>query len=75
MIEIAILGYGIVGSGVAEVCRMNRDMIRKRAGKEIHIKRILDIRDFSDNPYADRFTCNPDEIFDDPDISVVVETS
>lgn len=74
MIEIAILGYGIVGSGVAEVCRMNREMICKRAGKEIHIKRILDIRDFSGNPYADRFTSNPDEIFDDPDISVVVET-
>ena len=74
MIEIAILGYGVVGSGVAEVCRMNRDMICKRAGKGIHVKKILDIREFPDDPFADRFTSNPDEIFADPAISVVVET-
>lgn len=74
MIEIAILGFGVVGSGVAEVCRMNKGMIQDRAGKEIHIKKILDIRDFGDSPYADRITKNADEIFNDPAISVVVET-
>ena len=74
MIEIAILGFGVVGSGVAEVCRMNKGMIQERAGEEIHIKKILDIRDFSGSPYADRITGNADEIFNDPAISVVVET-
>ncbi|MEA4890238.1 MAG: homoserine dehydrogenase [Clostridiaceae bacterium] len=74
MIEIAILGYGVVGSGVAEVCRMNQDMIRKRAGEQIHIKKILDIRDFPGDPYADRITHDQDDIFLDPQISVVVET-
>ncbi|HBP38120.1 MAG TPA: homoserine dehydrogenase [Clostridiales bacterium] len=73
MIQIAILGYGVVGSGVAEVCRMNRDIIRQRAGEDIQIKKILDIRDFPEDPYADRFTHDPADIFLDPDISVVVE--
>lgn len=74
MIEIAILGYGVVGSGVAEVCRMNQDMIRKRVGAQIHIKKILDIRDFDGDPYAGQITHDPDAIFLDPQISVVVET-
>lgn len=74
MIEIAILGYGIVGSGVAEVCRMNQDIIRKRAGNGIHIKKILDIRDFTGDPFASRITSDSSEIFSDPEISVVVET-
>jgi homoserine dehydrogenase len=74
MIEIAIMGYGVVGSGVAEVCCMNQDIIQKRAGKGIHIKKILDIRDFTGDPYADRITQDPAEIFTDPQISVVVET-
>ena len=74
MIEIAILGYGVVGSGVAEVCQMNQDIIRQRAGKVVHIKRILDIRDFPGDPFADRITHDPADIIDDPSISVVVET-
>ena len=74
MIEIAILGYGIVGSGVAEVCRMNRETIRSRAGKSINIKKILDIREFTGDPFEDRITHDAGEIFNDPDIQVVVET-
>lgn len=74
MINIAILGYGVVGSGVAEVCRMNNESIRRRAGKAIHIKKILDLREFPDDPFADRITHDADDIILDPDISVVVET-
>ncbi|MDW7656569.1 MAG: homoserine dehydrogenase [Bacillota bacterium] len=74
MINIAILGYGVVGSGVAKVCDMNRDTIRERAGMEISIKKILDVREFADDPYADRITHDPEDIFSDPDISIVVET-
>ena len=74
MIDIAILGYGVVGAGVAEVCRMNQTMIQKRVGEPVNIKRILDIRDFPGDPFADRITHDPDDIFLDPDISVVVET-
>lgn len=74
MISIAILGYGVVGSGVAEVCRMNSAVIRERVGRSIDIRYILDIRDFPDDPLADRFTKDPDLVLNDPDISVVVET-
>lgn len=74
MIDIAILGYGVVGSGVAEVCRINQDEIRKRCGRGVNIKKILDIREFAGDIYADRITSDPGQIFSDPDISVVVET-
>lgn len=74
MINIAILGYGVVGSGVAEVCRKNNDSIRRRAGNGINIKKILDLREFPEDPYADRVTHNADDIINDPEISVVVET-
>ncbi len=74
MISIAILGYGTVGSGVAEVCRMNSDVIRQRVGRSIDIRYILDIRDFPDDPFADRITRDADQIINDPDVSVVVET-
>ena len=74
MIEIAILGYGVVGSGVAEICRMNRSVIQNRIGRYIHVKRILDIRDFPDDPFADRMTKDADLIFSDSAIQVVVET-
>ncbi|HAL74182.1 MAG TPA: homoserine dehydrogenase, partial [Clostridiales bacterium] len=74
MIEIAILGYGVVGSGVAEFCEINRETIKRRAGAEINVKKILDIRSFPGDPFADRITADPDEIFNDPSITVVVET-
>ncbi len=74
MIEIAILGYGVVGSGVVEICRMNRSVIQNRIGRYIHVKRILDIRDFPDDPFADRMTKDADLIFSDSAIQVVVET-
>ncbi|MDD2533707.1 MAG: homoserine dehydrogenase [Eubacteriales bacterium] len=74
MIKIAILGYGIVGSGVAEVIRMNQDALKKQTKTGIDIKKILDLREFPEDPFADRLTKNADEIMDDPEISVVVET-
>lgn len=74
MINLAILGYGVVGSGVAEVCRMNQNIIQQRTRQELRVSRILDIRSFPDDPFADLITDDPDLIFNDPAISVVVET-
>jgi homoserine dehydrogenase len=74
MINIAILGYGVVGSGVAEVIRMNRQSIAEKLGQEIFIKKILEIREFPNDPLHKRFTKNPDDVFLDPDIDVIVET-
>ena len=74
MINIAIMGFGIVGSGVAEVMMKNAANIAKKAGEDLQIKRILDLRVFSENPLADRFTTSFEDIENDPDISIVVET-
>ena len=46
MINVAVLGYGTVGSGVVEVIETNKEVIDKRAGEELHVKYILDLRDF-----------------------------
>ena len=50
MINIAVLGYGTVGSGVVEVINTNHESINKRAGDEINIKYVLDLRDFPGDP-------------------------
>ena len=74
MVNIAVLGYGVVGSGVAEVVKKNNTSIAARAGKTIYIKKILDIRDFPESPDRDVLTKNADEVFDDPEISIIAET-
>ena len=50
MINIAVLGYGTVGSGVVEVINTNHEIINKRAVDEINVKYILDLRDFPGDP-------------------------
>ena len=74
MINIAILGYGVVGSGVVEIVQNNSLGIKTRAGKSIKVKKILDIRDFPNDPNAHLFTKKPEEIFFDSSINVVIET-
>ena len=74
MISIAILGHGVVGSGVAEVLMHNEKGITAKAGEQIRVTRILDLRSFPDLPYADLFTTNFDDILNDEDIRIVVET-
>ena len=73
MAKIAVLGHGVVGSGVAELLEMNHSSISDKAGEVIEIKKILDLRDFNDLPYSQKFTKNFDDILNDPEISVVVE--
>ena len=51
MINIAVLGYGTVGSGVVKVIDINGDMIARNAGQEVNVKYILDLRDFSGDPF------------------------
>lgn len=73
MIKIALLGYGTIGSGVAEVLKTNRDSITKRAGREIEIKYVLDLRDFPGDPNEDKIVHDYEVIANDPEIRVVVE--
>ena len=72
-INVAIMGFGTVGSGVAETLDINKDLITKRVGEEINLKYILDIRDFPESRFADLVTHNADEVFDS-DILIAVET-
>ena len=46
MVKVAVLGYGTVGSGVVEVLERNKEAITKKAGQEISVKYVLDLRDF-----------------------------
>lgn len=73
MIDIAIMGHGVVGSGVAEVLIKNADLIEKRAKNGVNIKYILDLRDFPGLSYSDKFTKDFNVILNDTDVSVVAE--
>lgn len=74
MANIAILGFGTVGSGVLEICRRNAAAIARRAGEPVEVKYILDVRDFSASPDAALFTDSLDTILADASVRVVVET-
>ena len=54
MIKIAVMGYGTIGSGVVEVLATNKDSIAKRAGDEIEVKYVLDLREFPGDPIEDK---------------------
>ena len=73
MIQIAILGFGVVGSGTAEVLTENKELIAKRCKDEINVKYILDLRDFPDSPFADRVVHDFGIIVNDPEIAIVAE--
>ena len=74
MKKIAIIGFGVVGSGVYEIIRKNKDVLAKKSGEEIDVKRILDIRDFSDHKESHLFTKDFNDLLNDGEIQIVVET-
>lgn len=74
MINVSVLGYGTVGSGVVEILKENADLITKRAGEEIRVKSVLDLRDFPGDPVQNMIVHDFEEIKNDPDVQIVVET-
>ncbi len=74
MTNIAILGFGVVGSGTAEVLSRCQTRNNHRANQEINLKYIVDLRDFPDSPYHDKFIKDFSIIENDPDLHIVVET-
>ncbi len=74
MVYAAILGYGTVGSGVAAVLEQNEKMITKKAGEEISVKYILDLRDFPGDPNEAKVVHDFAVILEDPSVSVICET-
>ncbi len=73
MTEIALLGFGVVGGGVARVLTENSEIIANRAKEKIEIKYILDLRDFPDSPFGDRIVHDYGVILNDPSIKIVAE--
>lgn len=73
MINIAVLGYGTVGSGVVEVINRNRESISKRAGKKINIKYVLDLREFPGDPVMDVLVHNFETILNDDEVKIIAE--
>ena len=73
MIQIAVMGYGTIGSGVVEVIETNQDVIAKRTGEGVEVKYVLDLRDFPESPYASLIVHDFDVILNDPEVSIVAE--
>lgn len=74
MSKVAVMGYGTVGSGVVEVISTNQASIAKRAGEDVMVKYVLDLRDFPGSPVEDILVKDVNVIINDPEIDVVVET-
>ncbi len=74
MVNVAVLGYGTVGSGVVEVIEKNKDMVNKKSGQELNVKYILDLRDFPGDPYEDKVVHDFDTIVNDEDVQIICET-
>lgn len=72
--KIAVMGCGTVGSGVVDIFDSKPCLVKNSTGKNIEVKYILDIRDFSGSPYESRIVKDIDVIADDPEIEAVVET-
>lgn len=73
MIDVAIMGHGVVGSGVAEILLSHFDSIAQKAKNEINIKYILDLRDFNDLSYSDKFVKDFSIISNDDSVKIVAE--
>ena len=73
MVNIAVMGYGTVGSGVVEVLNLNHSVITQRAGDAINVKYVLDLRDFPGDPIQEKIIHDFETIVNDPEIRIVVE--
>ncbi len=74
MINVAVLGYGTIGSGVVEVLQKNNSAISKHVNDDIRVKYVLDIREFKDDPVCSVLVHDADEIISDKTVDIVVET-
>lgn len=74
MIKAAIMGFGTIGSGVAEVLDINKKSIAARVGDEVELKYVLDLRDFEGDPIQEKIVHDYKVIAEDPEVAIVVET-
>lgn len=73
MINVAVLGYGTVGSGIVEVINTNKEVIRERVGKEIKVSYVLDLREFLGDPVSDILVHDYEIIINDPKVVIIAE--
>ncbi|MBO5755629.1 MAG: homoserine dehydrogenase [Clostridia bacterium] len=71
--KVAILGFGVVGSGTARMLTENAPILAARSGEKIEIKYIVDVREFPDSPFASLITKDFSQVENDPEVSVVIE--
>ena len=74
MIQVAVMGYGTVGSGVVQVIKDNNSVINGRLNEGIDVKYILDLRDFPGDPYESLVVHDYNVILNDPEIKIICET-
>ena len=72
--KAAIMGYGTIGSGVAETLRINHDVIARRVGEPVELAKVLDVREFEGDPVQPLIVHDYKDIVNDPEIRIVVET-
>ena len=72
--KVAVMGYGTIGSGVVEILNVNKDVVAKRTGEPLEVKKVLDLRDFAGDPVEKLIVHDYMEIVNDDEISLVVET-
>ena len=73
MVNVAVLGYGTVGSGVYDVLIKKKESISKKVGDEINVKYVLDLREFPGDPVNDVLVHDFDVIINDPEVDIVAE--
>ena len=73
MISVAVMGYGTVGSGVVEIIDKNQKEVNEKAGDEVSVKYILDLRDFPGDSHQDKFIKDYKILVEDPEVDIVVE--
>jgi len=73
MVNVAVLGYGTVGSGIVEVIKTNQELINKRVGDELNIKYVLDLREFPGDIIENILVHDYDVILNDPEVNIVAE--
>ena len=74
MVKIAIMGCGVVGSGVADILLEKSNELSSKFDKKVELSKILDIRDLTGTPYGPYVTKDAEDILKDPEISIVVMT-
>lgn len=73
MVNIAVLGYGTVGSGIVEVIKTNQKIVDAKANDQLHVKYVLDLRDFPGDPVEEILTHDFEDIINDPEVDIVAE--